>query len=115
VRTITEEEIEAERTAKGGWIRETLAEWGVPWPPPSGWKRTILEQGIPYRGALAILGRGVERKFGRIYEVRERKQGPTHMTQCSHCGGPIVQVTERDGRKVPSCHACGRRVGNAND
>ena len=25
-------------------------------------------------------------------------------------GGPIVQVTERDGRKVPSCHACGRRV-----
>lgn len=46
---ITEGEVEAERTAKGGWTRETLAGWGVPWPPPSGWRRAILEHGIPYR------------------------------------------------------------------
>lgn len=111
MRTITEEEIEAERTAKGGWIRETLAEWGVPWPPPSGWKKAILTHGIPYQEEPATFpGRTVERRFSRIHEDRQKKKGPTDMTQCSRCGGPIVQVTERDGRKVPSCHACGRRV-----
>ncbi|MGH3974674.1 MAG: hypothetical protein ACRDS9_15290 [Pseudonocardiaceae bacterium] len=34
----TAEEIDAARTAKGGWTREILAQWGVPWPPPKGWK-----------------------------------------------------------------------------
>lgn len=50
MRFIDQEEIEAQRTLKGGWTRETLGEWGVPWPPPSGWKRAILEGGIPYQG-----------------------------------------------------------------
>lgn len=31
-------QIRAERTPAGGWTRKTLAEWGVPWPPPRGWK-----------------------------------------------------------------------------
>ena len=35
---MTEDEIMARRTKNGGWTRETLAEWGVPWPPPKGWK-----------------------------------------------------------------------------
>lgn len=38
----TEEEIEAARTPKGGFTRAQLAAWGVPWPPPKGWKRTLL-------------------------------------------------------------------------
>ena len=33
-----EEEILAARTAQGGWTKAQLAEWGVPWPPPRGWK-----------------------------------------------------------------------------
>lgn len=37
------DEIEAARTPAGGWARETLAEWGVPWPPPKGWKKRLLE------------------------------------------------------------------------
>ncbi|MFE8940925.1 hypothetical protein ACFYNX_26005 [Streptomyces sp. NPDC007872] len=32
------EEIEAARTPAGGWKRDQLAAWGVPWPPPKGWK-----------------------------------------------------------------------------
>jgi transcriptional regulator with XRE-family HTH domain len=40
---ISELEIEAERTAKGGWTRATLAKWGVPWPPPKGWRRALIE------------------------------------------------------------------------
>lgn len=38
----TAAEIEAARTPAGGWTREQLAEWGVPWPPPKGWKRALI-------------------------------------------------------------------------
>jgi hypothetical protein len=38
----TEEEIEAARTPAGGWTRAQLAEWGVPWPPPKGWKAALI-------------------------------------------------------------------------
>lgn len=37
----TASEIEAKRTAKGGYTKAQLAEWGVPWPPPKGWKRRL--------------------------------------------------------------------------
>ena len=37
----TEAEIDAARTAAGGWTRQQLAEWGVPWPPPKGWRRNL--------------------------------------------------------------------------
>lgn len=37
------EEIEAARTPAGGWTKDQLAQWGVPWPPPKGWKRKLAE------------------------------------------------------------------------
>lgn len=40
-RLLTEEEIEAGRSAKGGWTRQQLAAWGVPWPPPAGWRAKL--------------------------------------------------------------------------
>jgi hypothetical protein len=52
MRFISEEEIEEQRTHKGGWNRVALAQWGVPWPPPAGWKHTLLAHGIPYQPAL---------------------------------------------------------------
>lgn len=39
---MTLEEIEAGRSAKGGFTKEQLAKWGVPWPPPKGWKEQLL-------------------------------------------------------------------------
>lgn len=39
--TPTPAEIEAARTPAGGWTRAQLAEWGVPWPPPKGWRREL--------------------------------------------------------------------------
>ena len=30
-------------TGSGGWTAKQLAEWGVAWPPPKGW-RDILEK-----------------------------------------------------------------------
>jgi hypothetical protein len=39
---LTREEVEAGRRPAGGFTREQLAAWGVPWPPPSGWLRALL-------------------------------------------------------------------------
>jgi hypothetical protein len=34
-------EIEAAKSERGGWTRAQLAAWGVPWPPPKGWKKQL--------------------------------------------------------------------------
>lgn len=39
---VTEKQIEAAKSPKGGWTAATLAQWGVPWPPPKGWKEALL-------------------------------------------------------------------------
>ena len=33
---LSQADIEAGKTAKGGFTRSQLAAWGVPWPPPKG-------------------------------------------------------------------------------
>ena len=49
---IPEQEILDARSPKGAWTKKTLAEWGVPWPPPGGWKDCIIAHGIPYQHEL---------------------------------------------------------------
>ena len=39
---LSEAEIESAKTPKGGWTKKQLAEWGVSWPPPKGWKRALI-------------------------------------------------------------------------
>ena len=39
---ISREKIEAGRSPAGGFTRKQLAQWSVPWPPPSGWLRALL-------------------------------------------------------------------------
>lgn len=34
-------DVHAAQTAPGGWPREQLAAWGVPWPPPKGWRKRL--------------------------------------------------------------------------
>lgn len=38
------EEIDACKTPAGAWSRATLAEWGVPWPPPKGWRKELTRK-----------------------------------------------------------------------
>lgn len=45
-RLIPVAEIDAAKTPRGGWTREQLAKWDVPWPPPKGWKHA-LTKGLP--------------------------------------------------------------------
>lgn len=33
--------VEAKKTPNGGWTKAQLAEWGVPWPPPKGWRKNL--------------------------------------------------------------------------
>lgn len=40
---VTEADIDAAMTRAGGWTKATLAGWGVPWPPPKGWKKALIE------------------------------------------------------------------------
>lgn len=35
--------IENELTANGGYTKETLAKWGISWPPPKGWKKKLIK------------------------------------------------------------------------
>ena len=48
---ISEAEIMAKRTPAGGWTRTQLAQWGVPWPPPKGWKKALVNGGVSRRTA----------------------------------------------------------------
>jgi hypothetical protein len=47
----TEREIARRQTKGGGWTRKTFKEWGLPWPPPKGWKQDLVR-----RDALASKG-----------------------------------------------------------
>lgn len=38
---VKQQEIEAAQTPNGGWTRAQLAKWGVPWPPPKGWRKQL--------------------------------------------------------------------------
>jgi hypothetical protein len=38
---LTHEQIEAGRSPNGGFGKEQLADWGVPWPPPTGWLNAL--------------------------------------------------------------------------
>ena len=50
---VTNEEIEAGRTAKGGFTRATMASWGVSWPPPHGWRDALLKgEPVPPAGTV---------------------------------------------------------------
>jgi len=41
-RRVTAAEIDAAKTPKGGWTYAQFAQWGVPTPPPKGWKERLL-------------------------------------------------------------------------
>lgn len=40
---LTADQINAAKTERGGWTKETLAGWGIPWPPPRGWKEKLMD------------------------------------------------------------------------
>lgn len=48
---LTAEVIDAAKSEKGGWTKAVLAQWGVGWPPPKGWRELLIAgQPIPQPG-----------------------------------------------------------------
>lgn len=48
------DEVTAAMTPRGGWTRAQLEQWGVPWPPPRGWRQYLATRyraltGMPER------------------------------------------------------------------
>lgn len=64
---LTPEEIDAARTPAGGWTRAQLATWGVPWPPPRGW-RTRLIHGADLIPLTADTGCAYCRDHGLVHD-----------------------------------------------
>lgn len=70
---LTNDQVLAGRSPKGGWSAATLASWGVPWPPPHGWRRAITIGGGPVllHGSLAWLAPDFDQApFGAAGHVR---------------------------------------------
>ena len=71
----TEQEIEAARSAKGGFGRREFAKLGVNWPPRTGWRQALLLGVDPNNPPVG----GSERRYrphintGPPPEVRENK------------------------------------------
>lgn len=40
----TNKAVESKATPRGGYTKKQLAEWGIPWPPPKGWKKKLEKQ-----------------------------------------------------------------------
>jgi hypothetical protein len=92
----TAEEIEAGRSPAGGWTRAQLAQWGVPWPPPKGWKVRLL-QGRPVVKRPASSGRNAisaaEVRQAYAQWVRNKRlvgSGETFRSRYGERGGPIT-------------------------
>ncbi len=68
---LTEADIEAGKSPKGGWTRKTVEAWGVPWPLVKGWKQRLLAENAP--GTLPARSRGhlagtLRSKSGKLTE-----------------------------------------------
>ncbi|TAK94385.1 hypothetical protein EPO05_06425 [Patescibacteria group bacterium] len=42
---LTKQDIEDKKTIRGGWTKKQLSQWGIPWPPPKGWKQKLTSSG----------------------------------------------------------------------
>lgn len=72
--------IVAGMSKRGGWTRKTLAGWGVPWPPPKGWRKALTE-GTPI--PTENVGRN-----------NDKPMRPNWDGKCSVCGDtPTVPLT----------------------
>ena len=45
------DEVEQTRGPRGGWTREILAGWGVPWPAPKGWRTDLRRRWLEEQAA----------------------------------------------------------------
>jgi hypothetical protein len=45
-------EVEESKSPGGAWTKATLAEWGVTWPPPKGWRTKLFKRWAREHGMI---------------------------------------------------------------
>ena len=51
---MTEDEIEAGLSERGGFTRKTLEGWGVDWPPRRGWRKALVRGETPPKRRISM-------------------------------------------------------------
>jgi ribonuclease HI len=96
LRAITDAEIEASHSPRGGLTAKQLKLWGVSWPPPKGWRRKILRNGVP---ASCPMPAG----FDPVAARAEPPQAPRGMvSEVCHAARQTTTATVADGLKYAS-------------
>lgn len=90
LKTLSPEEVQAGRSPAGGFTKKQLAAWGVPWPPPKGWKRKL--EGKP------------PKPFYRAQDEQNKKK-PSECPRCAVDGLTRTQIDSVSYEK--SCSSCG--------
>jgi hypothetical protein len=110
-------QIDAGRSAKsvaGGtdaWTAATLAAWGVPWPPPKGWKAALLKPAERRASRPVVISCAEGHSFGpgegnlywlhRPCRAREKPspgQGGLKAVQCCHaCDAELLRQAHAAG------------------
>lgn len=102
---LTAAEIDKRKTSEGGWPRDVLAEWGVPWPPPGGWRKALLDgKPIPvraYRNAAHATGGKTKRHRPPSYLAhKERKRAEKKLATIDRVDPVCVECNGRDPELV---------------
>lgn len=111
------EEVEAAKTPRGFWKRATLARWGVPWPPPAGWRKR-LEAEWRKANDLEDPAEARERRRRalarhRLTELDYAKLLVAQGGRCGICeelGGSQRFEIDHDHRCCPRKYSCGRCI-----
>lgn len=94
------DEVEAGKTSAGGYTAARLAQWGVPWPPPTGWKKKLRDE-----WKREHPGEGHAESGKSLVKV---------LSPCLELGGKVhswVEVTETHHKvRMLQCSACGARA-----
>lgn len=94
------EAVAAARSGAGAWKRATLAGWGVPWPPPKGW-----------RSHLARLYRDQTAGRPAWETVTQHEGGESYVVRYGPASGGVSTVLEGDGPPVVLVDGYGNRPG----
>ena len=106
MRDVTAEEIESARLPSGGWSKETLAQWGVSWPPPKGWKRKLLNKNKtnnhrsnPWTRPLSVQDRReLEKYLPRLIELhREAVAREYYWAKCYEIEIDMINLALKTG------------------
>lgn len=107
---ITLKEIEAAKTPAGGWTKKQLAEWGVPWPPPKGWKEALTSASfiaIPIEKGVAI---PAAKSTCRKYPIESMAVGDFFFAPISKSKSPVNSTISVHCAKHPGAKFTTRKM-----